>query len=176
MKLCYGERLAHLRRSGELRIECDDGAIMLDDFRIGLRLGPVIRSITGPVDLSDPSPPTTTDHPTTGFRLDRGMWCLARSRERIGLSERLIGIMNTRSKFARLGLELACSSWIIAPGFGMGEPTSLVFEMHAATSLHGFTETDCYGFFFVMECDQPVVDATTPKSYGDRFPLRLLFG
>ncbi|ABD09184.1 hypothetical protein RPB_4501 [Rhodopseudomonas palustris HaA2] len=154
---------------GDLRIVADENRIVfLDDFRIGLRLQNRLQQIEGPINLSQDSPPAAIERPLAPRGMMRGEWGLAFSVERLSVSERLIGFLNTRSKYARLGLETMGSSWLIAPGFGYNDPTSVVFEVIAHNDLTGFSSHISYAYTMFFELDHPV--RLDGRSYGGRFP------
>lgn len=170
MRLCNSTRLGDLMRSGDFQIVADGMDVtMLDDFRIGLHLEEPFRTLKAPVNLNAEEPPTSEIRSLFSQGLRRGEWGLGTSLERISLSRGLIGFMNTRSKYARLGLELMCSSWIIAPGFGAAEAANIVFEMHAYSDLLGFRAEECYAFIFLFELDEPI--GGDIRQYSARFPL-----
>jgi deoxycytidine triphosphate deaminase len=144
---------------------------MLDDFRIGLHMQDSIRTLSGAVDLSLEEAPVSETRSLYTGGMRRGEWGLGMSLERISLSRRLIGFMNTRSKYARLGLELMCSSWMVAPGFGALEAANIVFEIHASSDLVGFRADECYAYIFLCELDEPMEGES--RNYSTRFPLDL---
>jgi hypothetical protein len=142
---------------------------MLDDFRIGLHIRDEIRVIQSCVDLSQVTTPECQTRSIFSEGMRRGEWALGLSVEEISLSRRLVGFMNTRSKYARLGLELMRSSWLVAPGFGEVEPTTIVFELRAYTDLCGFRVDECYAYLLLFELHHGIEGDT--RDYIKRFPL-----
>ncbi|HEY2070160.1 MAG TPA: hypothetical protein VGG48_11450 [Rhizomicrobium sp.] len=77
--------------------------------------------------------------------------------------------MNTRSKYARLGLEMMQSSWFAAPSFGADEPTPIVFEMQAHRRIEGFSEDEPYAFVMLFALEKPL--RLDGRAYNTRFPF-----
>lgn len=175
ISLCHRERILGLIADGALAILGNDSlaAAFLDDFRIGLRLRDEMVEIKGPVDLtSQPSVQQCHVFNTEGGILEPGHFYLGVSREKFRLPRNVYGLINTRSKYARRGLELARSSTFVIPGFGMVEPSPLVFEITVPHVLNGLTANDPYGFLLLFETDFEI--ATEIGSHSDRFPMNLL--
>lgn len=89
------------------------------------------------------------------------------------LPRNIFGIINTRSKYARLGLELARSSTFVIPGFGAERPSPIVFEITVPHSIQGLRAREAYGFLLLFEADFEI--ATESAAYINRFPLNLLW-
>jgi deoxycytidine triphosphate deaminase len=170
MKLCNSQRIHHLLECGELRIDAGHRTFcLLDDFRVGLRVRDEVQLIVGPVDLMTPKATPTTRRSLAAEGMQPHEWVLGFSLERFSVSSRLFGFVNTRSKYARLGLEMVGSSWLVAPGFGQTEPTSIVFEMTARNRMVNFSEDLPFAYMMLFELDQPVL--LDGRTYNDRFPF-----
>jgi deoxycytidine triphosphate deaminase len=129
--------------------------------------------IKGPVDLTSQQLAQQYHvFNTEGGTLEPGYFYLGVSRERFTLPRNVYGLINTRSKYARRGLELARSSTFVIPGFGMAEPSPLVFEITVPYAVNGLTSNEPYGFLLLFETDFEV--PAEVGSYSDRFPMNLL--
>jgi deoxycytidine triphosphate deaminase len=169
MKLCNRDDIRSHIDGGDLRVAvaCGD-VVFLDEFRIGLRLRDCVSSLDGDIDLGGRQPPLRS------FSLkERGLpahqLILGQSVEEFSIPAGLIGFMNTRSKYARLGLEMMQSSWFMAPGFGQDRPTPVVFEMRSEKPICGFSEEEPYAFLMLFALARPV--ALDGRDFGSRFPL-----
>jgi hypothetical protein len=158
--------------SGDLKILSGerDAVDFLDDLRVGLHLARVLHRIEGPVDLRSRHAKTTSLALTPDLTLEAGRLYLAATEERIALSDRLFGFLSTRSKYARLGLELVQSSTWVIPGFGAEAPAPLVFEIAPRVPLRGLVPDEAYGFLLLFLLEEKV--SLAPENYGVRFPLR----
>ena len=173
MRLCHRDELLWLLSEGKLDIEVDDGSepVFLDEHRLGLRIGTIYR-LSGEVNLQSSH---RTDVELVDFAhepLLPGTRYLGLSRERIGLGGGYVSTIHTRSRYARLGLEMLGSSNFVVPGFGTTKSTPIVFEISTALATRGFSFEDCYAFLLVYEVDAP---RRIPnfKQYFRRFPVRL---
>lgn len=167
MKLCSRRRIEQLIFNGDIHFG-NQLPLFLDDVRVGMRLNDVVFEIAS-ARLSDKVRPALRQRSIAATGMKRGDWVIGTSVEVIGLSGRVCGFVNTRSKFARYGLEMVGSSWFVAPGFGRQAPTSIVFEITAKTDLSGFDDTTSYAYILFFELEMPV--ELTEKNYGDRFPF-----
>jgi|ERR1041384_217989 deoxycytidine triphosphate deaminase len=172
MKLLTKSRAIELIRHNQLglaNVENYERAF-LDDVRIGLRLGEEIIEVSGPVDLGPSANVKIGRQETATVSLLPGHFYLGISREELFLPKNVMGLINTRSKYARLGFELAKSSVYVAPGFGASTPTSLIFEITVPIEIRGLSPEIAYGFLLLFELDEEVRE--TGSSYNERFPLR----
>lgn len=174
MKPCTKHRVLELIREGciGLRNVSDYASVFLDDVRMGLHLRKELLEITGPVDLSAREQVSCRRLSIADMSLMPGYLYLGVSREEISLPRNIIGILNTRSKYARLGLELARSSVYVIPGFGGGNPTPIVFEIVVPVEVKGLSPDVPYGFLTFFELDDAIREIETDHS--SRFPLDLL--
>lgn len=168
MRLCSKRKLDELLQRGQLSIVSEAPVIFLDGFRIGLRAQDLLETPEGTVDLQKGETPKKS-RALSERGMARGEWGLGRSIEKLSFGPTLIGFMNTRSKYARLGLEMMGSSWIVAPGFGGENPTEIIFEMTAHNDLRGFRTDESYVSLMVFELDESVVSER--RVYGNRFPF-----
>ena len=170
MKLCNENSIRAMIESGELRIESEhNDIIFLDDFRLGLRLLDQASFAEGTADLSKANESPLSTFSLSQEGLGAGQFALGKSAEKISLPSHILGFMNTRSKYARLGLELLQSSWLAAPGFGNGHPTPIVFEMQARRRITGFSQSEPYAFLMLFALDEPL--RLDGRMYHMRFPL-----
>ena len=118
-------------RSGDL-VVCDLDESLVRPAAVSLRLGheAYVLSSRGLVDVSDAGTypdlvPRVSDE-SGRFILRPREVLLARTYERIGLSERLAGLLDGTSDWARLGVSIVLAHQV-SPGYGMpgGAPLSL---------------------------------------------------
>ena len=156
---------------------CDAGEIQqsdcnfLDGLKIGLRCRGPLLQLQPEIDVSAlescaPSPVEILD-----ARLQSGHLYLVRTVEQIGLSSRIFGLLNTRSTWARLGLDCVGSSWFVSPAFGRDAPVPLVLEVRPVVSLTGFDWNQPVAALLLFEMDESVRPGNL--DHGDRFPLDL---
>jgi deoxycytidine triphosphate deaminase len=159
-----------LIKENRLRIEgVDAGEIFLDDLRIALRLRSQILQASGPVDLANPDEFNWSTHNLADVALMPHRFYLATSVEMLSLPNNMMGLICTRSKYARAGLELAQSSVFVIPGFGSSSPAPLVFEIYPRVELRGLRSNFPYGFLLLFELDEET--KTGDLDYASRFPL-----
>lgn len=124
-------RQAHA--AGDLRVDPFD-AELIRPAALSLRLGRKAFDLvsTGPVDVADPAsyPELRPKEPDEQGRLqlDPGQVLLAPTLERIALSERLAGLVDGTSDYARLGIGVVLSGQV-SPGFGWTENAVLTLEI-----------------------------------------------
>jgi hypothetical protein len=173
MRLCRRDELRWLLAQGKLGMELENGSepVFLDEHRLGLRIGTVYR-LSGEVNLQSRSRPRVELVDLTHDPLTPGTRYLGLSRERISLGDGYVSTIHTRSRYARLGLELLGSSNFIVPGFGTTGSSPIVFEMSVALTTHGFSVEDCYAFLLVYEVDAPR-QSRNFNQYIRRFPIHL---
>lgn len=171
MRLLTKTRVNQLMKEGKLGLINPDNheTIFLDEVRIGVKLGQEITEVLGPVCLNDSHTFSTRKQKTVSASLVPSHLYLCPSSERLFLPNNVMGLINTRSKYARLGFELAKSSVYIAPGFGSSEPTPLVFEITVPIEISGISTDICYGFLLLFELEEHLEN--TSSSYSSRFPL-----
>jgi len=171
MKLLTRSHISQLVKDNKLVLISTDnqGITFLDEVRIGLRLGEEITEVLAPVCLNDTATPRTQKQKTTSALLIPGHLYLCPSSERFSLPNNVMGVISTRSKYARLGFELAKSSVYVAPGFGSKEPTPLVFEITVPLEVSGISTNICYGFLLLIEIDDHLEHGSV--SYNSRFPF-----
>lgn len=120
-------------RSGEL-VVTDLCPELVRPAAVSLRLGAeafVLRSRC-PVDVADAATyPELVERPADPhcrIVLRPGEVMLARTQERVGLSERLAGLLDGTSDWARLGVSVVLAHQV-SPGFGMPDGSPLTLEI-----------------------------------------------
>lgn len=153
-------------------IGVQDGCIeelLLDDFRIALSIGQILE-LSEPVDLRSKDPPMSTVLDPKGRTFAAGDFVLGLTAEKIYLGPELYGTLHTRSKYARLGLEMLCSSNYVAPGSGVPVPIPFVLEVRFSKKTVGFAVGETYCFLLVHRvADSGASDL--PQDYHQRFPV-----
>jgi len=149
------------------------GCRFLDDVKIGLT--PVSEVLIAPaiLDLSSP-------HGALGFDkvnlwdniLHPGRLYLAHTEERISLPKNVIGLLHTRSTYARFGLDCLRSSAFVSPGFGADRPMPLVLEITVTTVVQGL-QRDALASLILFGVGDDISDCG-PGRHSGRFPLSLL--
>ncbi len=145
-------------------------ANFLDDYRIGLSLQDRYSTVQGTVLLGE-TPPIET-RSLYELPLEKDSWGLGYSEQAVSTPLNVFGLMHTRSKFARVGLDMMSSSSYVAPGFGSEEPAHIVFEITARTKIdlsavRGVPIVSMILFSFSSAAD-PVLSA---NDYTKRFPF-----
>lgn len=174
MNLCNKARVLELVYENEIKV----GNIsslensFIDDFRIGLKLRNYIWEIIGPVNIDNPKNIKSRELVLEGTTLESRKLYLGVSQAEFSLSEKVLGMIATRSTYARLGLEMVRSSFIVAPGFGKTNSTPLVLEIMAPHEIVGLSTSECYATLSLFEitCNVTVEDI----DYWQMYPLRLL--
>ena len=173
MRLLTSRDIENLTASGDIHIDGPEGGYtFLDDFRIGLSLRDQFDTPNPTPDIRD-TPSLNTERLTDKVR-KKGDWGLCYSNERIGLGARFLGLLQTRSKYARKGLELMGSSWIVAPGFGQSEPSSIVFEVSFNADVKFNSCREHYGYMALFDVGTETMISS--DDYARRFPFFLHHG
>lgn len=173
MKLVTKSRFYELVNQGEIGIGENNSkqSFFLDDIRFGLSLREEVTQINSPVDFdADEKKLRLTKFRIGEKPLVPNKFYLASSEEEIFLPNNIMGYINTRSKFARLGFELARSSVYVIPGFGGRKPTPFIFEITVPVEIYGLKQGIPYGFLLLFEFEENI--STIEKSYLDRFPFQ----
>lgn len=172
MRLCDRVEIARLVESGEIAIAADDGEgpTFLDEHRLGLHLDGLFR-LDGEVDLAQSQSASVVPLQVDNAHLEPGSFYLGVSRERFRLGRGFAASLHTRSRYARLGLEVLGSSNFVVPGFGTTGPAPLVFEISVRRLTKGLDAMTAYCFLLLYHLDWP---RETPNlgDYRNRFPLR----
>ncbi|MGK3202559.1 dCTP deaminase [Amycolatopsis sp. MEPSY49] len=119
--------------TGELRVDPFDHELVRP-AALGLRLGREAFTLvtSGTVDIADRAthPELVPKEPDAGGRLsvEPGEVVLAPTLERIGLSERLAGLVDGTSDYARLGISVVLCGQV-SPGFGRETGAVLTLEI-----------------------------------------------
>jgi dCTP deaminase len=127
------EEIRHAIERGDLSVTPHDPALVRPSA-LGLRLGHEAFGLvsTGVVDIADRSSypelcPKQIDDQGR-LRIEPREVVLAPTLERIGLSERLAGLVDGTSSYARLGLSVVLSGQV-SPGFGRTDNAVLTLEI-----------------------------------------------
>jgi len=174
MNLCNKARVLELVNENEIKVRNVSSVenSFLDDFRIGLKLRGNIWEVIGPVNIGDLTKIKSRELALAETTLETRKLYLGVSQAEFGLSEKILGIITTRSTYARLGLEMARSSFVVVPGFGKTNPTPIVFEMMASHEMAGLSASECYATLSLFEitCSIKIEDI----DYWQIYPLNLL--
>jgi len=92
--------------------------------------------------------------------------------EEFSLPDNIMAIVYTRSKYARIGLEMVRSSVFVIPGFGRTTPTPIVFEISTSVEVTNLTSDEKYAFLLFYELTNGI--ELTASDYKTRFPLMFL--
>jgi hypothetical protein len=169
MSLCDRSALLELEKQGVLAVEGRRiNELLLDDFRIALTLAGLLVA-TGPIDLqrADEAPWTAVD--PAGRTFNPHDFVLGITEEKITLGHGLFGTLHTRSKYARLGLEMLGSSNYVAPGSGIPVPIPLVLEIRFGVPVEGLELGMAYCFMLVHRAGRKA--QTVARDYHERFPF-----
>jgi len=164
MKIIDELRFHELVARGEImHRDCE----FLDGLKIGLRIKPSGKMLPPVVNFASPGAEQhAIDFQTT--QIQANTLYLAETVEQLSISSRIFGLLHTRSRVARLGLEAVCGSNYVAPGFGNGESTSLVLEIKSTRTLVGLPLALPIAGLLLFELDRAVrVGAQMPG----RFPF-----
>jgi dCTP deaminase len=166
------KEIRRAQASGELRIDPFDPA-MVRPAAIGLRLGYEAFSLTstGPVDIADRAtyPELRPKELDAQGRLavEPGEVVLAPTLERVGLSERLAGLVDGTSSYARLGIGVVLSHQV-SPGFGAENGAIITLEivshLRHAVLLHPGTRICNLMLFASSGSEQPY--GAMPHNYS----------
>src|SRR3972149_2179113 len=174
MNLCNKARVLELVNENEIKVRNVSSIenSFIDDFRIGLKLRNNIWEIIGPVNFGNLTNIKSRELMLTETTLESRRLYLGISQAEFGLSEKILGIITTRSTYARLGLEMVRSSFIVAPGFGKSNPTPIVFEIMALHEIAGLSTSECYATLSLFEitCSINIEDI----NYWQIYPLNLI--
>lgn len=121
-------------RAGELVIDEPDWPSMLRPAAISLRLGgqAYVLSSQQPVDVADadtyPLLQARDPDPEGRLLLRPREAMIVRTQERIGLCDRLAGLLDGTSDYARLGISVVLAHQV-SPGYGMPDGSPLTLEI-----------------------------------------------
>jgi len=163
------EKIEEALRLGDIKLERPNARdpTFLDDIRLGLHMAQMVETPGEEVDLQKPSQLVSAGHvtPSTHFLPARTYYFL--SEEKLSLSGEYAALIQTRSKFARLGIELAGSSLFVIPGFGLTVPTHLVLETRFDRPTVGLSPEKALGYLLIFKVDPVEVSR---KDYAARLP------
>jgi deoxycytidine triphosphate deaminase len=175
MRLCDRAEVSRMIDSGHLVIDSTSAAVaFLDEHRIALHIAQLYE-VDGDVDLSAQDPPPGRWLGIESAKLTPGGFYLGITRERLALGPGTAASLHTRSRYARLGLEMLGSSNFVVPGFGTAGPAPLVFEVSVQRPTYGLSPDAAYCFALIYEVSMPRREPNT-SDYNDRFPINRLAG
>jgi hypothetical protein len=170
VQLCDRADVLKLIASSELTLDGIGSEVrFLDEHRIGLHIDHLFQ-VEGEVDLSTTAPPDGRWIPLESTELTPDGFYLGVTKERVGLGRSVVGSLHTRSRYARLGFEVLCSSNFIVPGFGMTGPAPLVFEITVRRRTVGLNSDTAYCFALIYRISSPLREPNT-SDYNARFPI-----
>lgn len=172
MKLCTRKRVIELINEGKILIKGVDDIenAFLDDIRLGLSLRDELLEIYGPIDLTQIESIPYRKIRIGDSSLKPGKLYVGLSKEKMCLANNVMGFINTRSRYTRIGLEMARSSVFIIPGFGSGVPTPITFEISVQVEIKNLVPYEKYAYVIIYELNEGI-EALRGR-YWDRFPLK----
>jgi deoxycytidine triphosphate deaminase len=166
MRVIDQRLFSELRATGDIQHESCE---FLDDIKIGLRINSVVLEMPETVVASDIESIHTQPVDLINTPLLARRFYLATTTEKIRVSNRILGFLHTRSRWARLGLDCLGSSNFLSPGFGGTVPVSLVLELRPALNIHHIDLKQAIAAMVLFKLDEPVV--TKDSDHHMRFPL-----
>jgi deoxycytidine triphosphate deaminase len=137
----------------------------IDGIKIGLRIRPMVRTLPATVDLSSGDLRTSSVN-LRKSGLQPNKLYLAQSVEQISTSDRIFGLLHTRSSIARLGIDCMGSSTYVAPGFGHGTAASLVLEIRSTNCVKNLPLEQPLAGLLLFELDSAVrVASAGPQEF-----------
>lgn len=169
MRVVSETRFDELCRVGEIsHFDCQ----FLDGIKIGLRVNSSLLKLPEAVDAASYERLSLEKLNIDSTPLMAGNFYLATTIEKIAVSDRIFGVLHTRSHWARLGLDCIGSSTYLSPGFGGGAPTPLVLELSPRVSIFNINFSSFLAGLILFELDAPV--RTSVGDHPFRFPLQLI--
>lgn len=171
MEICTKDRVVAMLSDGRLGLSGGENAeaLFLDDVRIGLRLRDKLLEVRSARKPRSMDSARKRELYVAEATLRPGRLYLGLSREELWLPPNVMGLLYTRSKYARLGLNMMGSSVFVIPGFGGGTPTPIAFELSVLVRMRGLTASERYAFLVLYELSGSV--STGGDVYRRRFPL-----
>jgi deoxycytidine triphosphate deaminase len=142
----------------------------LDDIRLGLSVEKLFE-VEPEVDLLNVDKTQKKEITINPIKLQKSNFYLGISGEKFSLPNNVIGLINTRSKYARIGIDVVNSSFLVIPGFGNSTPTPIVFEITTQTNINNFVIGDYYAYAIFFQIDNNVNLNSIEKEYEKRFPF-----
>ncbi|NBE79610.1 dCTP deaminase domain-containing protein [Micromonospora rubida] len=172
MHLCSRDDIGRLRKSGDLEVSTPGGTepVFLDEHRLGMHIAELHR-VEDDIDLTAPDAVRSRRLDPAGLRLEPDAFYLGVTRERFRLGGGLAASLHTRSRYARLGLELLGSSNFVVPGFGSTGAAPLVFEISVKKATQGFSSSTPYCFLLLYRLLSPR-RTVNQSDYRRRFPMQ----
>jgi deoxycytidine triphosphate deaminase len=155
MRLIDSTLFSHLVGTGDIHHR---SCVFLDGVKIGLRIDGAVFEQSSDIYGREPAEPPPVKIDLMNGSLLAGKFYLASTVEQLAISNRIMGFMHTRSRWARLGLDCLGSSTYVAPGFGNTSPLPLVLEIRPARNFHrvDFAEPVAALLLFLLEDTLPI--------------------
>jgi deoxycytidine triphosphate deaminase len=170
MHLCDRSDVLKLIHSGQMTVDNQLNDVkFLDEHRLALHLTRLYE-VQGSVDLSAADPPYGRHMEVETAELVPGGFYLGITRERLSFGQDIAASLHTRSRYARLGLEVLCSSNFVVPGFGATGPAPLVFEITVRRRTFGLNSDASYCFALIYQISSPRRQPNV-ADYNTRFPI-----
>lgn len=166
MRVINQALFSELCAAGEIQHESCE---FLDDIKIGLRINSVVLQLPSAINTKDINSIDTCRVDLTTSPLLSNRFYLATTTEKISVSNRILGFLHTRSRWARLGLDCLGSSNFLSPGFGGGKPVPLILELRPAVEIHEMDLGQALAAIVLFALDRSV--RTENSDHYMRFPL-----
>lgn len=169
MRVISETRFNELCNAGEIsHLDCQ----FIDGIKIGLRVNGSLLKLPETVDATGLEFPSLDKLDLHSTQLIKGNFYLATTIEKISVSDRIFGMLHTRSYWARLGLDCVGSSTYLSPGFGSGSPTPLVLELRPMVSISNIKSSSFLAGLMLFELEVAV--RTGAGGHSNRFPFQSL--
>lgn len=143
----------------------------LDEIRIGLTISNLIE-LPNKINFKSPPDSNPNELNTKNCTLEKGKYYLGITEEKLSFPNNILGIINTRSKFARIGLETVSSSWFVIPNFGIDNPTPIILEVKTFVDLYNVDFSSPVSYLLLFQIENQI-SKSKQKNYLDRFPFSL---
>ena len=167
IRIVDNNRFIELCDKGEI---VHNGCTFLDGFKIALHANMIALKAPDFIDSNDIIEDEWKPLNLNENILNNGNFYLAVSNEKICISKRLMGLIQTRSYWARMGLDCIGSSYYVGPGFGNNNPTSMTLELRPRVNIKLTTEK-AFASLILFEFANPVQQGSV--DHYKRFPLNL---
>lgn len=165
MKVISETRFRDLCAAGEIsHVNCQ----FLDGIKIGLSVEKSLFKLPTAIDATSLEVPCL-DKVDLCATLEMGSAYLGTTVEMISVSDRIFGMLHTRSYWARRGLDCVGSSTYLSPGFGSGIPTPLVLELRPRVSIRNIESSSFLAGLVLFELGEPV--RTGKGTHSLHFPF-----
>ncbi len=169
MRVINETRFNDLCNTGEIS---QFGCQFIDGIKIGLRANGSLLKLPETVNANSLDSSCLDKLDIQSTQLIKGNFYLATTIEKISVSDRIFGMLHTRSYWARLGLDCVGSSTYLSPGFGGGSPTPLVLELRPMVSISNIKSSSFLAGLVLFELEMAV--RTGAMDHSIRFPFQSL--